>query len=218
MDNNYTHTIIFLHGFTMKSEEMIYFKNKINTILKDKKDKNKLRIKYIFPQAPKRKISCYNGKIYTAWFDYLSENIFTEEEINSTHLFSSCDKIHKLIDKEVLYHNDPKKVFIGGYSQGCGMALTAGLTYSKKLGGIIGFKGIIHKETYLKKIYKQNIWVTNGKKDKTIGYDIVNKLYNDLIKKGYKLTFLSQENVNHGMRSGIIEQMVSLKSWLNKLL
>ena len=165
-----------------------------------------------------RKIT-YNGKPYTAWFDYLTDNIFTEEEINKDHLFESNDRIHKLIDKEVLYHNNPKKVFICGYSQGCGMALTSGLTYPTVIGGIIGFKGIIHKETYLKKIYKQNVWVTNGKKDKTIGYDIVKKLYNEL-KKNYQinLTFLPQEKVKHGMRTGIREQMISLKKWLDKLL
>ena len=151
---------------------------------------------------------------------YLTDNIFTEEEINKDQLFKSNNKIHKLIDKEVLYHNNPKKVFIGGYSQGCGMALTSGLTYPKEIGGIICFKGIIHKEIYLKKIYKQNIWVTNGKKDKTIGYNIANKLYNELKKNNPQInvTFLLQEKVNHGMRTGIREQMISLKKWLDKLL
>ena len=59
--NKYTHSLIFLHGFTMKADEMKYFTNKIDKIL----PKN-VKMKYILPQAPKRKITCYKGKVYTA--------------------------------------------------------------------------------------------------------------------------------------------------------
>ena len=63
----------------------------------------------------------------------------------------------------------PGKVFLVGYSQGCCQMLDAGLTYPKKLGGLIGFKGHILSYTHKYNIYDQSIWVTHGKKDDAIG-------------------------------------------------
>jgi len=34
-----------------------------------------------------------------------------------------------------------KRIFIGGFSQGCAMSLTYGLTSDRKLGGVIAFSG-----------------------------------------------------------------------------
>ena len=65
----YTHTMIFLHGFTMEPKDMEYFTDKIDRILP-----KGVKMKYIFPKAPEREISCYDGESYSAWYDYLTEN------------------------------------------------------------------------------------------------------------------------------------------------
>ena len=44
-------------------------------------------MKYILPQAPKRKITIYK-KDY-AWFDYFTEIFYTEEKIDINHLKES---------------------------------------------------------------------------------------------------------------------------------
>ena len=103
----YTHSFIMLHAFTMKPSDMIYYKNYLQRIL----SKN-VNINYIYPKAPVRKITCYDGQKYTAWFDYLSELVENEDdEINKDHLLEQVGKIHKIIDKEKKrYKGDCSKI------------------------------------------------------------------------------------------------------------
>ena len=94
------------------------------------------------------------------------------------------------------------------------MAMDMGITYPKKLGGIIGFKGDIPNVTDEDR-YKQPIWVCHGKKDDTIGFDVAKESYYKYKKKyKYDITFLEQKNANHNENSGILEEMRSLKVWL----
>lgn len=201
--------MIFLHGFTMKAEEMKYFTQKIDKLLP-----KGIVMNYILLQAPKRKITCYGGKQYTAWYDYETELVTQEEKISHEDLKESRSFIHKILDSEIKLLGDSKKVFLGGYSQGCCQMLDAGLTYLKSLGGMIGFKGHIPSLTQESKTYKQKIWVCHGKKDASIGYDISKTSYENYIKKGYDITFLSQDNATHDMNSGILEEIRDLKKWL----
>jgi phospholipase/carboxylesterase len=204
-----THSMIFLHGFTMKAEDMEYFTKKIDKILP-----KGVVMNYILPQAPKRKITCYKGKQYTAWYDYETELVTEEEKISHKDLKESRKFIHKLLDAEIKSLGDPKKVFLGGYSQGCCTMLDAGLTYPQSLGGMIGFKGHIPSFTDKSKTYKQNIWVCHGIKDDSIGYKVSKSSYDRYGKKGYDITFLSQDKVTHDMNSGILEEIRELKTWL----
>ena len=66
----YTHSMIMLTGFTMKASDMKYYSQYINKFLP--KD---VKINYIYPKPPTRKITCYDGQKYSAWFDYINELI-----------------------------------------------------------------------------------------------------------------------------------------------
>ena len=206
----YTHSCILLHGFTMKPNEMIYYSKYINRILPEN-----VIMKYIYPKAPIRKITCYDGKKYSAWYDYYTNDKIVEEKINKKDLIESRNKIHKIIFKEKQYHNgDTSKIFIGGCSQGGCMALDTGISFPEKLGGIIGFKGHIINYTFNSIKINQKIWVCHGLKDNIIGYKVAKTSYDKYKKLGYDITFLSQKNVNHDINTGIYEQMRSLKNWL----
>lgn len=208
---NYDLTIILIPGFTMNSSSMNYYKTKLNTILPH------LNIKYIVPKPIKRKISIYNNKVYYSWYDYLTPDNDKEPLINETHLLSSRVKIQKIIDKEIKYYNnDHSKIYLLGVSQGCCVAIDAGITYPYKLGGIIGFKGHVITRSLYDFSHKQKIWVCHGKSDKTIYYKFAKKSYMNLSKINPDIYLLSQENVNHSNPSGIILQMKSLHKWFHK--
>lgn len=211
--SKYTHSFIMIHAFTMKPSDMIYYKNYLQRILS--KDVN---INYIYPKAPVRKITCYDGQKFTAWFDYLSELVENEDdEINKDHLLEQVDKIHKIIDKEKKrYKGDCSKIYLLGYSQGACMALDSGISYPEKLGGIIGFKGHINMDIDDYKRSKQDIWVTHSRGDDTIAFDVAKEYYDKYKKIGYNITLFEQgKKVNHDANSGIREQIKSLKFWLN---
>lgn len=204
----YTHTIILLHGFSMNNKDMEYYKEKINKIVP-----NSVSIKYIIPNAPIKKSTIYKNKKYQSWYDYLTPHCDKEPDINENDLLKTRKNIHKIIEKEVEYHKDPSKVFLSGMSQGCCVAIDAGITYPHKLGGIIGFKGHVIKKSLDDFKTKQKIWISHGKKDKTIFWSFSKKTYNNLKKKNPELKIILQDNVNHGVQSGIILEMKELKKW-----
>jgi predicted esterase len=202
----YTYTFILLPGFTMEGSDMEYYENKIRSTYPG------TIIKFIKPTASKVKVSIYNGKKYNSWYDYYTPNCDKEPIINEQHLINNRIRIHKLLNKEIEYHGEPGKVFLAGMSQGCCMALDAGLTFPQKIGGIIGFKGHLIKRTLKDFILKQKVWVCHGVNDKTIFYDFANETYNNLKEKNEDVYLLTQ-NCNHSMVSGIINQMKSIKEY-----
>ena len=93
---SHTHTMIFLHGFTMEPKDMEYFTDKIDRILP-----KGVKMKYIFPKAPESiQISCYNGESYSAWYDYLTEKYHKLEEKNQSHIIKQLETESRLIQKE----------------------------------------------------------------------------------------------------------------------
>ena len=50
----YTHTFILLHGFSMNSNDMLYYQDKFNEYLPDN-----YRIKYVVPNATKLNITIF---------------------------------------------------------------------------------------------------------------------------------------------------------------
>jgi len=210
----YNYSFIMLTGFTMKSGDMKYF----TTYLQRLFSKDTI-INFIYVKPPTRKITCYDGEKYRAWYDYLKEDVTnTKGELNVNHLLEQNDKIHKIIDKENKRYNDYKKIFICGYSQGATMALSAGLSYPHKLGGILVFKGHIPREIDDYLTVKQDIWATNSKSDDTIPFGISKEYFDKYIKKGYNITFYEQDKPNHNTSSGIRGQMKSLRPWLENLI
>ena len=200
--------IIMLHSFMGNIYENLYYQKYLNRILKN-------NVKFVDVKAPLRSITIYNNKKYNAWYDYYTEFCTSrEEEINCHHLFAQCNRIHNLIDKES-QKTPLDKIYIMGYSQGACTALSAGITYPKPLGGIIGLKGHIPSCIYdHKQGVKQRILVAHGKKDSVIGYKIAEESYKLYKKRGYDITFLSQDKANHDASSGIREQMKYIEKFI----
>jgi len=84
-----------------------------------------------------------------SWYDIMSldrsENSYSFEDVKK-----NSEYVKKCLDEELaILNGDSSKLFIGGFSQGCAMALHNGLTYKEKLGGIIGLSGYLFDQTKL---------------------------------------------------------------------
>merc|ERR1740138_1727499 len=82
----------------------------------------------------------WRRKRFRAWFDYITDQGGSaENKIRLASLLAVRARIHSLIDREVQrLGGNPKRVILGGASQGCCVALDAALTYPEELGGVIG--------------------------------------------------------------------------------
>jgi phospholipase/carboxylesterase len=204
----YSHTLLLFHGLAMEPKDMHYYRDKFIHSFPEKK------FRFIIPRGGKKKISAWGCKRYNAWFDYYTDDTQIEPTINETQLVNARQKIHTLIKRAIDYHNgDSSKVYLSGMSQGCCIALDAGLTFPKPLGGIIGFKGAVLRKTLSDVKTNQRIWVCHGTLDKTIDYSLATASYRKLKLKGVQVTLFTQK-VNHSIKTGIIEQMNEIRSFL----
>jgi len=106
-------------------------------------------VRLVLPHAPYRPITCYKNEPMASWYDYLTdyggeaEDDLAEDTLDDTRsqLFQLLDAERLLLGEENMSNDICKRLFIGGCSQGCGVALDAALRYPVCLAGFIGVVG-----------------------------------------------------------------------------
>lgn len=91
--------------------------------------------KVICPTAEQMPVSLNAGYRMPSWFDLYSLDIAGKEDLEGIR--AAAKKVHALIDKEVADGVPANRVVLGGFSQGGALALYSGLTYAKKLAGVV---------------------------------------------------------------------------------
>ena len=93
-----------------------------------------LPIRFIFPHAPVMPVSINGGYSMPAWFDITS---LTPLAIDEKGLDAAIQATHDLIQAEIEKGILSEHIILAGFSQGGAVALSAALTYSNPLGGVI---------------------------------------------------------------------------------
>lgn len=212
---SHTTSLVYLHGFTCSGYDYLkepYFvyrpkpKKKKKAKSKEEDEEDEMEpfpgLKVVYPTAPKRAITCYQGEILHAWHDYITDHEGDlEDELSLEDLQETTARIHALLDAEAALVGG-KNVFLGGASQGCGTALHIALTYKGDLGGVIGAMGHlltctpITPEWLAKKI---PIFVYNGLDDTTMKWEEwVKATWQRLQDAKADIRIVLDEGVDHG--------------------
>jgi len=93
-------------------------------------------VRYVFPNAPVRQFSVYDGTPVTAWFDV--HGFSNISPVDEKGLAESTTKLHQLLDSEIGRGVPSERIFLGGYSLGGCLALHGCATYDKPLAGAVG--------------------------------------------------------------------------------
>jgi phospholipase/carboxylesterase len=122
------HTIIWLHGLGADGHDF-------EPIVTELKLYAEPHIHFIFPEAPFRPITINGGMTMRAWFDILelSRNL----NVDTAGLYESGRLIEQLIEDEITQGIPPEQILLAGFSQGGAVALQVGLSYPKRLAGIV---------------------------------------------------------------------------------
>ncbi len=96
-------------------------------------------LKFVFPNAPERAITINGGTSMRGWYDV--DQLSTDGSLSDIE--ESAESISLLIEEEINKGTPTEKITVAGFSQGGVVALHLGLSYSKKL------KGIMALSTYL---------------------------------------------------------------------
>ncbi len=92
-------------------------------------------VRFIFPHAPNLPVTINGGMTMPAWYDIKAMDI--DRVVDTEQLMASADAVAKLVDREIERGIPAENIVIAGFSQGGAVAYELGLTYPKRLAGVL---------------------------------------------------------------------------------
>jgi len=167
-------------------------------------------VKFILPQAPTRFVTIY-GRSAPAWYDILG----AEREIveDDQGIKESAKSIHNLIDQEVSKGIASNRIILAGGSQGGALALYAGLTYPKTLGGIIAISTYLPLHQSFPAFSSPSnvgtpILMCHGEADQVVRYEWGKQSYELLSTRHTNTRFKSYPGLGHAPSTEVIWDVV----------
>ncbi|MBL8477428.1 MAG: carboxylesterase [Methyloversatilis sp.] len=97
-------------------------------------------VRFVLPDAPERPVTRNGGYIMRAWFDVFAPGSGIDDEAG---IRASQQIVEALIARETGRGTPASRIVLMGFSQGCAMALVAGLRHAERLAGIVGLSGYL---------------------------------------------------------------------------
>jgi phospholipase/carboxylesterase len=127
-------SVIILHGLGASGDDFVPVCEQMD--LRSVGD-----VRYVLPLAPMRAVTINNGFVMPAWYDILALGGPAREDEGG--LRASQRIVEALIAREVERGVASSRIVVGGFSQGCAMALLTGLRHRDRLAGIVGLSGYL---------------------------------------------------------------------------
>ncbi|NOX76942.1 MAG: carboxylesterase [Gammaproteobacteria bacterium] len=123
--------VIWLHGLGADGNDFVPVVAELTPLLSLPDNK---QVRFIFPHAPVRPVTCNGGYAMRAWYDIFSlENFEREDEAGFAE---ARQRIDGLINEQLQKGITADNIVLMGFSQGGAVALHSGLRYQRQLAGI----------------------------------------------------------------------------------
>lgn len=99
-------------------------------------------VRFLFPHAPYRAVTCNAGYVMRAWYDIVSLAPHNRQ-IDEAGLLESRTLVRQLIQREAELGVPAERVILAGFSQGGAVAYLTALTHPAPLAGIIALSTYI---------------------------------------------------------------------------
>lgn len=96
-------------------------------------------VRYVLPHAPQMPVTINGGYVMPAWFDIRHDRADEDQ----AGLRASQALIEALLAREQARGVPARRIVLGGFSQGCAMALLSGLRHGQRLAGVFGLSGYL---------------------------------------------------------------------------
>jgi len=219
-------TVFFLHGLGGSGEGWLPVAQELG------KRSGLENVKWLLPNAPRRAITANFGQEMPGWYDVLRiDSSSCPRPEDAEGLFSSVARIHALLDEEVGRGMASERIVLAGFSQGAAVSLAAGLTYGKRLAGVVALSGYLMcpgrmEEEKSSHTPELPLFIAHGKDDQVVnigrseasvrtlkarfGYEDVTEA-----EKNGRLTVTYYEGLGHEARD---DELQNLGEWLERLL
>lgn len=192
------HTLIFMHGL---GDSSAGFASLFQSLPLP-------HTRVVLPNAPVQPVSVNGGARMPSWYDIYtlgSARTAIDHREDEPGIMAARASVQALVDEEVArLGGDASQLVIGGFSQGCAMALLAGLTSSHRLGGILGLSGYLLLRAQYPALLGAHasevpILLYHGKDDVVVPFEVAKMSHAKLKELGLKVKFLAESGLGHSM-------------------
>lgn len=208
--NKATASVIWLHGLGADG-------NDFTPIIPELNLPNNLSIRFIFPNAPMQPVTINNGYIMRAWYDIVS--LESTKHADEEGIKKSVHELGRLIEREENLGIPSERIILAGFSQGAVIALSTGLTYHKRLAGILALSGYLpfsEKIMATKTLENKNtpIFLAHGTGDNVVPYFLGEATRDILQKNGLAVAWHSYRMAH----SVCMEEIQDIGKWIKETL
>lgn len=174
-------------------------------------------VRFVLPNAPVMPVTINGGYRMRAWYDILGTEMQGRQD--ETGLRRSLPIVESLLARERERGIAPRRIVLAGFSQGCAMALLAGLRHAHTLGGIVGLSGYLPlADTTAAERHEANtgtpIFLAHGSADEVVVPDRGRTSRDVLQRLGYDVEW-REYPMGHSVS---MEELADLNQWLLRAL
>lgn len=127
-------TVIILHGLGADGRDFLPVAEQLNL-------SSIGPVRFLFPNAPHMPVTINGGYSMPAWYDILGADIVSQQD--EAGMRQTQAAIEAMLANEKARGIAANRIVLAGFSQGCAMALMAGLRHGERLAGIVGMSGYL---------------------------------------------------------------------------
>lgn len=165
-------------------------------------------IRYIFPHAPVIPVSINGGYPMPAWFDITN---LAPLAIDERGFMAAIQAAHDLIQAEVAKGIAPEHIILAGFSQGGAVALSAALSYTSTLAGVIALSTF---STQLTPLHHNRfpIFMAHGMADNVVPMPLGEQTFHALKAQGFDVSW----NVYAMEHEVCKNEIIAIATWLQE--
>lgn len=202
-----TASIILLHGLGDSGQGWSFLASECH------QKPNLRHINFVLPNAPLRNYPAFGGTT-PGWYGMSGTGRSIEEVVNDWDgLQSTLKLIKSLVDAEISKGIDPRRILIGGFSQGAGATQSFAATYKDhQLAGFVSLSGFLPHLKNLEAIKSatntaQPFFIAHGTADQIVPYQESEKSMK-LLRSTFAFTNL-QLHTYEGLPHSVDENLLS---------
>jgi phospholipase/carboxylesterase len=129
-----TAAVILLHGLGADGHDLAALAGELDPSGGD-------AVRFVFPHAPFRPVTINEGMSMRSWYDIRAADLSRSEDEEGIE--ASAVSLQHMVHRQIAAGIPPRRVVIGGFSQGGAVALYAGLSLAGRLGGILAMSAYL---------------------------------------------------------------------------
>ena len=207
-----TWTVLWLHGLGADGNDFV-------PIVPDLVRPGWPALRFLFPHAPVRPITCNGGMRMRGWYDIVdlsADNLFNRAD--EAGVLQSVAQVEALIAREAERGIPPERVILAGFSQGGAVTLATGLRRTTPLAGLIALSTYVpamHKAeaAFQAGAERQPLFMAHGRFDPVVPFGAGEQSCALMQRLGFRVEW-KQYPMQHQV---CMEEIRDLGDWMQSL-